>query len=98
MNFTADETNALIVTLVNNLRNDLFEPTDYAIIELVDMMILNEEQGIPELSAEDVIDREETLDFALNTALHMIYRTVADLRPGHFAGDAWRYDIMQLDG
>lgn len=96
MTLTADQANKLLITLIANLRAELFEPSDYGIIELCDIMLLCEEDGYPELSDEELIQRQDVIEFALYSGLHMIYKTIIELRPDHFKGDSWRYDSHQL--
>jgi hypothetical protein len=96
MTITADDTNRILVTMIANLRSELFEPSDYGIVELCDMMLMMEEDGYPELSEYDTIDRDEVITFALHTGLHVIYKTIIEFRPDHFKGDSWRWDCHEM--
>jgi hypothetical protein len=96
MNLTSTQANALLVTLIANLRSDLFEPSDYGIIELCDIMLMCEEDGYPELPDTEQLERQDAIEHALHTGLHVIYKTIIEFRPDHFKGDSWRYDSRQM--
>lgn len=91
MNMNYDSINELLVTMLSEVRFQLFEPTDYSIIELCDMMLAYIDNGDP-----DFITQSEATEFALVTALRVVYNTIEKIAPGHFEAGAFRSEVARL--
>lgn len=92
-----DSINELLVTLLGEVRFQLFEPTDYSIIELCDMMLAYIDNGDDLFDGDpDLITQPEATEFALITALRVIYKTIEKIAPGHFEAGAFRSEVARL--
>lgn len=93
MTMTNDEANALLVAMLEDLRFQLFEPTDYSIMELCDIMLAPPEEDLFDGDPDSITPSEAT-QFALIVALRSIRAGIELIRPNHFKSDLWRYGIV----